>query len=66
MLPLSIAHIPNKHREEKAFMQNTEMTLKTALQWIKREKKNTTAVECNLEERNIFLYKAEYKYLSEA
>lgn len=39
MLPLSIAHIPNKHREEKAFMQNTEMTLKTALQWIKRKKK---------------------------
>lgn len=31
MLPLSITHIPNKHREEKALMQNTEMTLKTAL-----------------------------------
>lgn len=69
MLPLSIPHIPNKYREEKIFMQNTEMTLKIALWWIKRKKKKSykaTAVEGNLEKRNIFLHKTEYKYLSDA
>lgn len=35
MLPLSIPHIPSKHKEEKAFMQNIKMTLKIAIWCIK-------------------------------